>query len=239
LEDQFPPTTLTDRLAFHVSLDGLSASDCQIPNLPKTQGDPATVCIDDKAIRDLVLLAKQLGVSGLRAPLFAIRTAKASCALQNRQNVTSDDLEIAAALVLGPRATMLPADQPPPEQSDQKVTQARREPQHLVRLNRGRNAGDLYRLARQNPMVGNGSTSSRPYAQPHLGNPCVARTAANPQSISDPKTSMSDSIKAAATGFSSSQWMPADQRHSTVWERPKAPSNYSSPMPMPAEITWH
>jgi len=218
LEDQFPPTTLTDRLAFHVSLDGLSASDCQIPNLPKTQGDP-------------------------RAPLFAIRTAKASCALQNRQNVTSDDLEIAAALVLGPRATMLPADQPPPEQSDQpespreadqgadhqpnpdtKVTQARREPQHLVRLNRGRNAGDLYRLARQNPMVGNGSTSSRPYAQPHLGNPCVARTAANPQSISDPKTSMSDSIKAAATGFSSSQWMPADQRHSTVWE---------------AEITWH
>lgn len=119
LEDQFPPTTLTDRLAFHVSLDGLSASDCQIPNLPKTQGDPATVCIDDKAIRDLVLLAKQLGVSGLRAPLFAIRTAKASCALQNRQNVTSDDLEIAAALVLGPRATMLPADQPPPEQSDQ------------------------------------------------------------------------------------------------------------------------
>lgn len=123
LEDQFPPTTLTDRLAFHISLEGLAASDCQIPNLPKPKSNPSTVSIDDAAIRDLVLLANQIGVSGLRAPIFAIRAAKASCAFHNRQNVTSDDLEVAAALVLGPRATILPTDQHPAEHPDQPEPQ--------------------------------------------------------------------------------------------------------------------
>ena len=63
----------------------------------------------DEAISALVGVADQLGVASLRAPLLALRAARAACALRGGDTIEEADIALAAALVLGPRATRVPA----------------------------------------------------------------------------------------------------------------------------------
>jgi len=120
IDDEATPHTLTDRLAFHISLEDLRACDCPLPDTKTSPIKHATATIDDTSLRDLITLAAQLGVHGLRAPIFAIRAAKASAILNGRREVVAADLEEAAALVLGPRATIMPAEAPPPPEKEHK-----------------------------------------------------------------------------------------------------------------------
>lgn len=66
------------------------------------------VAIRDEQIEALARAALSLGVEGNRADVFAVRTALASAALAGRADVSDADLEIAARLVLAPRATRSP-----------------------------------------------------------------------------------------------------------------------------------
>ncbi len=74
------------------------------------------VTISQKQIETLVKLALSLGVEGNRADVFAARAAVANAALNGRDGVDDDDLQLAAKLVLLPRATQLPEQQQPEEQ---------------------------------------------------------------------------------------------------------------------------
>jgi len=56
-----------------------------------------------------------LGADSMRASLLALRAARAAAALDGREAVESEDAELAARLVLGPRATRLPAAPAPEE----------------------------------------------------------------------------------------------------------------------------
>jgi magnesium chelatase subunit D len=121
---------LEDELA---SMPGWSAGDVAAARalLPQIEA-PAEI------VQALVSTALALGVASLRAPLLAVRVARASAALDGRLRITDDDAQLAAALVLAPRATQVPAPpadqppsddaQPPPEPEEPEVPEDTPEP---------------------------------------------------------------------------------------------------------------
>lgn len=122
-----PPVTLTDRLAFHVSLEGTGLQETSAPSNMAIKR-PRAVSASPEVIEDIVALAVSLGITSLRAPTLTFNAAKAHAALNQRNSVTPDDVMIAAELVLAPRATQLP--QPPePAPEPQPETEANQKPQ--------------------------------------------------------------------------------------------------------------
>ncbi len=72
------------------------------------------VTIDDAFVEQLSATALAYGVEGHRADSFAVRAACAAAAYDLRDEVSPEDCQLAAQLVILPRATRIPA--PPPEQ---------------------------------------------------------------------------------------------------------------------------
>ncbi|WP_439638906.1 magnesium chelatase subunit D [Nevskia sp.] len=114
---------LLDRLAFRLDLDGLRRLDTaalgiEVESLAAARARLPNVELPDAVIAALTATAEQLGIASLRAIWLATRAARAAAALDGRDVVTDADGAIAARLVLAPRATRLPATEPPPD-SDQ------------------------------------------------------------------------------------------------------------------------
>ena len=109
-DDEEPATaTLTDRLAFHVALEGIGLRDLKMPDLPQDTEIPVrAVIVPDAAVEELVSLAVALGIQSLRAPALTLNAARAHAALFGRNTVTEADVIAAAELVLAPRATQMP-----------------------------------------------------------------------------------------------------------------------------------
>jgi magnesium chelatase subunit D len=110
-EEERAPEALADRLAFHLDLTsipwGVAAQDVTIA--------PATPAAGGEA-EPLVATAAALGIASLRAPLLALRAARALAGARGAAIVAEEDLAAAARLVLAPRATVLPqTEQAPPE----------------------------------------------------------------------------------------------------------------------------
>lgn len=118
---------LEDRLAIHLDLGPVRLPMAQLLSgevpvePPPPTGDPAAV---DDAVTALATAAAQLGIASIRAPIQAQRVAWALAQLAGRNAIANADLEVAAALVLGPRARQLPQPdtaeapepaEPPPE----------------------------------------------------------------------------------------------------------------------------
>jgi len=87
--------------------------------------------LDVEGMRALCATASACGVDSLRAPLIAGRLACAHAALRGDAAPNTVDLELAARLVLAPRATCVPApppaQQPEPEQQQQPPPQSQRD----------------------------------------------------------------------------------------------------------------
>jgi magnesium chelatase subunit D len=126
--EEAPPAALIDRLAFQLS------SEAPVADMPSEdliaaarQRLPRVVPAPDSAAV-LVTACAPLGIASLRAPLLALRAARAAAALAGRLVVDEQDLQLAARLVLAPRATTIPeqpeeAPEPPPPHDQPEQTQ--------------------------------------------------------------------------------------------------------------------
>jgi magnesium chelatase subunit D len=120
--DETLPAPLSDRLAFHIALDGLGLHDVagDVTSGLNATGNLQDITVEDAALDELVHLAVTLGISSLRAPSLALAAVRANAALNRRKHIETDDIAVAAELVYAPRATRFP--EPEPEQADPPET---------------------------------------------------------------------------------------------------------------------
>jgi magnesium chelatase subunit D len=116
-DEERTPEALTDRLAFRVDLGGVAWRQAAARFWTQAQISAArerlaAVRLEPAAVEALVAVGAHLGVASLRAPLQAVRVARACCALRGAQLADTEDIENAAQLVLAPRATKRPAVTP-------------------------------------------------------------------------------------------------------------------------------
>ncbi|MFZ5558064.1 MAG: magnesium chelatase subunit D [Pseudomonadota bacterium] len=117
-DDERPPAALMDRLAFHVDLTGLGARDApgafhSTDEVSAARTRLPRVTAGEDVLEALCGAAMTLGIASLRASQLALKAARAAAALAGRDAVTEEDAAIAARLVLGPRAAVLPVMAPP------------------------------------------------------------------------------------------------------------------------------
>jgi len=136
-DDEMPSAALLDRLAFRCDLSTVSVRDLEDwspidENLQAARDRLPAVVAGNDATEALCGAAAALGIGSIRAPLLALRVARAAAALDDRDHVTEADIVTAGRLVLAPRATMLPPEQdreppdapePPEERRDDEQDQ--------------------------------------------------------------------------------------------------------------------
>ena len=117
--DEHIPTSLGERLGLLVDESlGPAGVDWPVPPPAATLADARrhlrALPFDAACVEALCACAQALGIAGLRAPLQAWRAAGAVAAWRGHSAVAQEDAELAARLVLAPRARALPAPAEPP-----------------------------------------------------------------------------------------------------------------------------
>ncbi len=128
-EDEQLPTSLSERLAFHMRMDG-PAEEEEGPQWTAAEVQAARqrvgrVQMAAESVQALCAAAMALGIDSLRASLFATRAARAAAALAGSDTVEEEHIAVAARLVLAPRATRLP---PAPEEQEAEPPQEEASP---------------------------------------------------------------------------------------------------------------
>lgn len=125
--DERLPLALADRLAFHIAPEGRMPAGWPGPMEAGATAEISAVAASDADIDALTELAVRCGIDSLRAPVLALRAAKAHALCAGRAALAQEDLACAAELVYAHRATQLPepdeaehetTDPPPPDSQE-------------------------------------------------------------------------------------------------------------------------
>jgi magnesium chelatase subunit D len=116
-EDEHTPRAIVERLAIHLGLAAETLpSSAPAAAVAAARARLDTVSTDAPTVHAVCAVAAALGIASLRAPLQALRVARAAAALAGRGRIEEPDVALAARLVLAPRATRLPpAEDPAPD----------------------------------------------------------------------------------------------------------------------------
>ncbi|MEO0655886.1 MAG: magnesium chelatase subunit D [Pseudomonadota bacterium] len=116
--DETCPPKLAERLSFVIDPAGrLPDGFAVLPEQSSAIVLSEIKCAENH-IKALVVLAARFGIDTLRAPVLALRAARAHASMNNRSEVTEDDLQVAASLVYSHRAIQLPDDADPLERTE-------------------------------------------------------------------------------------------------------------------------
>ena len=127
--DERTPARLRERLAFELTLN-VAPAQAEVDALwtrddvAAARNRLASVTLSDTIVEGLCAAGLALGVDSIRASMQACRAARAVAALDGRDAVTAQDAALAAALVLAPRATRVPAQSPPDAADDASEAEA-------------------------------------------------------------------------------------------------------------------
>ena len=112
-DDERLPATLLERLAFWLPLAPANAEEeipaFQAAEIASARATLSAVQVPDAVVQALCAAAIAYGVASLRAPLMAVRTARALAAIAGLTEADDSHATLSAQLVLAPRATQLPA----------------------------------------------------------------------------------------------------------------------------------
>jgi magnesium chelatase subunit D len=118
--DDGVPAALADRLAFHVRIAGAlpMPTGRDRRSLARARSRLLRITPGIEVVTALCRIAEALGVSSMRAIVFAVKAACGCAALRGGTSVTDDDIIAAAQLVLAPRATRVPPAEDHAQASD-------------------------------------------------------------------------------------------------------------------------
>lgn len=122
-DDEPIASALRDRQAFHIVLSGvrpadLAVGDDLVAHILQARALFSAVAVDDRRMTALLTTAVALGCVSSRGDRYAIVAARAHAALRGSTSVEDEDAEVAARLVLVPRATRWPQEAAPPEEPE-------------------------------------------------------------------------------------------------------------------------
>ncbi|MEM8796528.1 MAG: magnesium chelatase subunit D [Pseudomonadota bacterium] len=129
------PPALSERLSFFLSLDSFSIRDAVeyafgAEEVAEARAMLRTVDAGEIVIETLCGLALKLGVFSMRAPVLALKAARAHAALSGRCRIGDEDIIAAVRLVLAPRATMWPSPEEDYEEESIEAEPDRPDDQH-------------------------------------------------------------------------------------------------------------
>lgn len=151
-QDERTPPPLLDRLAFHLDLATVpfrkeAEAACSPEAVTGARTRLPTVHAGEEVVEALCAVALAFGIRSARAPLLALRAARAAAALAGRSIVEETDVVIAARLVLAPRAEVLPAQDPPEDEAERDPPRGDRPEEASADM--GRPLGDVVLAAAQ------------------------------------------------------------------------------------------